>query len=198
MKTLLSLFLFLCFLSFAQAQGKSPLNPKPGKCYAQSLIIPQPIEIVKNYPVYTGSNPESVELETVEIVTQKASTKWEKKGQGNDAIWCLVEVPAVVETLLVVKDIEQIQDYSMVSITIKHFKEATPTTEWREVICKEKINKKLVLKIQTSLQTAGYYDGKIQGKLNSKTKNALSAYQRDNGLPIGNLDRETMKMLRSY
>ncbi len=73
-------------------------------------------------------------------------------------------------------------------------------TEWKEYnICGRFYPPTNVLlkvqKIQKSLQTRGYYKGKIDGVIGAQTKAALIKFQKDNGLPIGSLDLQTQKVL---
>lgn len=53
--------------------------------------------------------------------------------------------------------------------------------------------------VQTSLKNAGYYDGKIDGKLGSKTKSAIKSFQRDHELTVdGIIGKRTWSMLKTY
>lgn len=68
-------------------------------------------------------------------------------------------------------------------------------TEWREVLCGEKISSETVRKIQESLFAFGYGSGVPDKIMNANTKAALTKFQQDKGLPIGNLDLETLSAL---
>jgi hypothetical protein len=68
-------------------------------------------------------------------------------------------------------------------------------TEWREVLCGEKVTGYTVRQIQTALTKAGYDPGPSDNIMGVRTKAALSKYQKDKGLPVGNLDFETLKAL---
>ncbi len=206
MKTLSLLFCSCFFYTLAFAQTSNlPPNPQPGKCYAKCLIAtdnsaaPKFKEKTKSYPVYTGSTPEQVKLEKVAVVVEPASTKWTEKGEGKNKKWCLVEIPAVMETLMIVKNTKETEDYEMRTITtrkaVKQQASTNRKTEWKEVVCNEKINKKMVSKIQNNLAAKDFYKGLISGKLDTETKTALTAFQKANNLPIGNLDKETMSAL---
>jgi N-acetyl-anhydromuramyl-L-alanine amidase AmpD len=67
-------------------------------------------------------------------------------------------------------------------------------TEWKEVLCGDKITEKTIEKIQTRLVEAGYTTP-VNGKMGSQTKAALSHFQSDHKLPVGNLDLETLDSL---
>ena len=68
-------------------------------------------------------------------------------------------------------------------------------TEWREVVCGGNITKGLVKNIQEALREKGYDTGEASRSINAETKAALKHFQKDNGLPMGQLDFETLKAL---
>lgn len=68
-------------------------------------------------------------------------------------------------------------------------------TEWREVLCGEKVTGYTVRQIQDALRKAGYYKGISNNTMSPATKEALVKFQQNKGLPIGNVDFETLKAL---
>lgn len=68
-------------------------------------------------------------------------------------------------------------------------------TEWREVVCDEKITNYSIKEIQEALKKAGYDPGPPDGNMGGRTKAALLLFQQDKGLPVGNIDYETLKAL---
>jgi peptidoglycan hydrolase-like protein with peptidoglycan-binding domain len=52
-----------------------------------------------------------------------------------------------------------------------------------------------IVSIQRALKSAGYDPGPIDDVIGPRTRLALEAYQKDKGLPIGNINRETMQSL---
>jgi len=53
--------------------------------------------------------------------------------------------------------------------------------------------------IQTALKNAGYYTGSIDGKIGTKSKDAIMAFQGDNGLKVdGKVGAMTWSKLREY
>ena len=70
-------------------------------------------------------------------------------------------------------------------------------SEWKEIVCDNKVNTDVVSQIQAALKKKGYDIGPkgVDGVLGTDTKAALVKYQKDNSLPIGNLNIETMKSL---
>ena len=68
-------------------------------------------------------------------------------------------------------------------------------TEWREVVCPNNLTSYTITQIQTALKDRGYDPGPIDNILGARTKAALTQFQKDNNLPIGQLDLETLKAL---
>lgn len=68
-------------------------------------------------------------------------------------------------------------------------------SEWREVLCAGKVTSSKIKQIQIALKDRGYNPGPIDNVLGVQTKAALTKFQKDNKLPVGNLDFETLKAL---
>jgi hypothetical protein len=68
-------------------------------------------------------------------------------------------------------------------------------TEWREVLCGEKVTGYTIRQIQEALIKAGYDPGPTDNVMGTRTKAALTKFQKEKGLPVGNLDFETLKAL---
>jgi peptidoglycan hydrolase-like protein with peptidoglycan-binding domain len=72
-------------------------------------------------------------------------------------------------------------------------------TEWKEVLCGHILEGQTgiakVQEIQRALQAKGYDPGPLDNIIGPRTKAALVKFQKDNGLPIGALDIQTLKAL---
>lgn len=68
-------------------------------------------------------------------------------------------------------------------------------SEWREILCSQNLTVQRILSIQQALKAAGYNPGPLDNVFGSQTKTALVKYQQDKGLPIGNLNMETLRSL---
>ncbi|NNC95368.1 MAG: peptidoglycan-binding protein [Chitinophagales bacterium] len=66
---------------------------------------------------------------------------------------------------------------------------------WREVLCGDQITSTKIRQIQLALKAKGYDPGPVDNILGPQTRAALTNYQHDKGLPVGNLNIETMKSL---
>jgi hypothetical protein len=68
-------------------------------------------------------------------------------------------------------------------------------TEWQEVLCPEKITSATIGQLQRALAKAGYDPGPVDQSLGAKTREALLKFQKDKGLPMGNVDVGTLRAL---
>lgn len=112
-----------------------------------------------------------------------------------------IEVPAeygtrtrkVMKNSGSVKQIEIPAEYK--TVTKKVLVREGGFTEWREVICGNKITAATVRSVQDALRSRGYDPGPTDNVMGKQTKAALVKFQKDNGLPIGSLDLETLRDL---
>ena len=81
------------------------------------------------------------------------------------------------------------------TVTNRRLVKAGGFSEWREVLCQNKVNAVKVREIQAALKARGYDPGPVDNIMGSQTKAALVKFQKDNGLPIGQLDFETLRAL---
>ena len=68
-------------------------------------------------------------------------------------------------------------------------------SEWREVLCGNKVTDYTVRQIQSALRARGYDPGPADNVMGGRTKAALTKYQTDNGLPVGSMDLKTLESL---
>lgn len=59
--------------------------------------------------------------------------------------------------------------------------------EWRPILCETNTTQGLVARLQKALNDNGYNAGNVDGVLGSQTMSAVDRYQKDNGLPSGQL-----------
>lgn len=209
--------LFLCILFFVQCSTSvytklpsknnkaEPGKPKGPGCYAKCLIEDKydvnPINIIE----YTGSNFNDPNVQQVEIETKPASSKWIKKprpgcvnAKPEDClVWCLVETEAEFYNGYTVSDTTVIKDYVYKKIEQKILIQQGGHTEWREVLCEKQINNLVITEIQNALLVKGYDIGvtEADGHFQFGTKEGLKEFQKDNNLPLGQLDFETLSAL---
>ncbi|PHR60949.1 MAG: peptidoglycan-binding protein [Robiginitomaculum sp.] len=98
-----------------------------------------------------------------------------------------VEVtPAREETITIPATYKTIEKISIVS---------GGNLEWREVICDTNSTPELISQVQSALAAAGHNPGRTDGVFGMSTLRAMEAYQRANGLIVGQLTMETMSSL---
>ena len=68
-------------------------------------------------------------------------------------------------------------------------------SEWKEVVCNSNVTPQLTRAVQDALRARGYNPGPSDNIMGESTKAALIKFQREQGLPIGQLDFETLKAL---
>ena len=182
----------------------SPNGKEPGKCYAKCLIESTIKEKEHSVPIYSGKEFNQDFIEKQEIVINPATTKWVKRKADKNClsadpedclVWCLVEEPSETMEAYVVTDTSLTDDYYWETVTIKKIVKEGVFHEWREVICNNKVIAELNNQIQLALIQKGYDAGPSDGIIGTKTKAALVKFQKDNNLPIGNLNIETLDAL---
>lgn len=89
----------------------------------------------------------------------------------------VTNIPAVYDTV--------VQEEKVTSAEMK----------WRPILCETNTTSDIILRIQQALDKAGYNPGSIDGKLGGATMNALSSFQKDNGMSAGQLTMAALKKL---
>lgn len=177
---------------------------KPGSCYAKCLMpSPDPLEnYVAILPIYNGEPDDyEVEVDTIEIVFEEGGTGWEKKKADRNCIsvnpddcmvWCLVETGRIAESYVVVKDTSATDLFEMTKIYPEDNPQTGGITEWREIVCDKDLTSSLIEDVQIFLIEAKFLTGVSTGKFDYDTRGALIEYQKINGLPVGQVDFETL------
>ena len=130
------------------------------------------------YTWANASNPSDDCIKTIEIPAQYG--KQTKRVVTSPATTRTIEVPQETRT-----------------VTKRVLVKPGGFTEWREVVCGGDITSALVRQVQQALMARGYDVGTAgaDNVMGRDTKAALIKFQKDNGLPVGNLDFETLKAL---
>ncbi len=68
-------------------------------------------------------------------------------------------------------------------------------TVWTEILCPSQRSDSKISAVQRALNAAGYNSGTPDGILGLRTQTALKQYQTEKGLPIGNLNIQTLQSL---
>jgi len=196
----LIIFYFLSLNLFGQIRTNEGLN---NICYAKCLIDTTSIEIIGEYPLYTGENFDSEFIQEIEIEVKSAHGKWEKRRKENCysvniddcSVLCFIQYPAKIIEIVVVTDTNETKEF-VIETVIKEKIEDEGIFEEREVICEKNVTPKFIKLLKEALEVWGYEVGLTDRyEIGKRTKNALTQFQRDNELPIGQLDFETLDLL---
>lgn len=206
--SLLLLFSLIgCFSSynsnrpFVSRSGSMP-PMEAGKCFAKSQM-PASVETYKREIIeFTGTDLDNPFVTKVKDVLVPAGKKWEKRITDNCLssnpkdcmVWCLVEEKEVAFEYYTVTDTAEVKEFD---VYIKeHEHSVSGKNEWIEVLCENEINENIISQINTFLEASGYpIDERQYDKLNIVSKESLIKYQKENGLPIGNLDIQTLESM---
>lgn len=66
---------------------------------------------------------------------------------------------------------------------------------WERILCETNVSAEIIRTLQLSLKKEGYDPGKIDGVFGTQTLSAVKTFQREKGLPVGNLTYETFDKL---
>jgi hypothetical protein len=68
-------------------------------------------------------------------------------------------------------------------------------SQWEEVVCSADVKPKLINKITKALKDKGYDVEGLTNKMDAQLRAILNKFQKDNKLPIGNLNIKTLEAL---
>ncbi len=142
-------------------------------CQAQA-VQPQITKTEKiTYPVYVGSDLSAPYVKTVylELIA----------GRKTD--------------IHIVTDTTATKYYVLQNFTITQQIRKGGQMVWVDVICNGFASKPLVTLLQKRLKEKNLYKGEITGIFTPQTKKALVNYQRNKGIPFGQLDIKTLEYL---
>jgi len=207
--TSVSLLLLFCLTqcSIFDPSYYSEANERSGKCMAKCLIQDSYITEIHDLFIYTGEETNIDGVERQDFVVKQASSEWVKKkadknclsADPNDClVWCRVETPMIKKELLIVTDTFLVKEFQIHPFTEYLIEKKGGTTEWRDVICDNQVNSNLVENIIYELISKGYLpEDYVPSSLtfNPPLKKALVLFQKENNLPIGSLDLETLDVL---
>lgn len=184
----------------------STMPSEPGKCYAKCLIADVLNHSYRTYYKYIGTAeyyPEGVI--SYEHQSLPPTTKWVKKKANKNClsrnpeecmVWCLVETPGKVEFVEEVIDTSLCKDFVLDTLKKRQIVAAGGYTGWKEVVCSQDITKSLIIDIQEKLIVKGFLTAQAtSGEMDSITKNAIVKLQKQENLPISQLDIETLEFL---
>ncbi len=172
----------------------------------REIEIPAEYKSIDVLRIKTPASKRTIEIpaEFKNVVQQVKKGCPEGFADNGDDCTRVVEIPAEftsrsyqkLKTPTQIKEIEVPAEYA--SITKKTLLKQGGYTVWKEVLCENKISSSTISAIQRALKNRNYDVGTIDQVLGAQTKAALTQFQRDNGLPIGQLDVDTLNRLGVY
>ncbi len=111
-----------------------------------------------------------------------------------------VEIPAVYKNITVTKlvqpaQVKRITIPEAYSTVTKRQMVSPSKVVWKKVVCQSNMGTSTIASVQKALKAKGLYHGPIDGIYGTLTKQAVRAYQKQNGLAVGGLTHEVMKSL---
>ncbi len=73
---------------------------------------------------------------------------------------------------------------------------APARNEWRSVLCETNITPALLKQVQLALRAAGHEPGRVDGRWNARSAQAVRSFQAASGLPQAGLSMETLEKLQ--
>lgn len=178
-------------------RDKNCMSSDPDDCFIACYE-----EVPERYTTYTSSVLKTpATIKEVEVPAEYKTVT--RRVVKTPATVQEVDVPAEYRT--VTKQVlvapattrEVIIDPEYKTITKRKLVKAGGYSDWREVLCEGDVNRDKISEIQQALIRAGYDVGPAgaDNVMGGDTRAALMQYQRDNNLPVGNLNIETMQSL---
>lgn len=185
------------------ASGKWVKKKKSPGCFSQNpddCYVACYEEVPAKYRTESYQVLETPATTTEEVIPAKYKTVKKK----------VIDQPARVEEIVIEPQYKTITKKVLVSpattreevipavyttSNTKQLVKAGGFTVWTEILCAEKTTSSKIRAVQRALSDAGYNPGPVDGVLGIKTQAAMAQYQTDKGLPVGNLNLETLKSL---
>jgi len=169
------------FITFGDGDGNADCNTYGNQSYQKlatdattiTTDIPARYETVTHQKLVSDAS-----VSSTDIAAQYDNRGFKKLASA--ASTSVTEIPAVYR-----------------DITKRKLVKAGGFTEWKEVVCSSDISPALHRAIQQALIDKGYDLGSsgADGQFGAASKAALVKFQRDNGLPVGQMDIETLNAL---
>ncbi len=155
--------------------------------------VPATFKTIKKQVVKTPVTVKKTEVPAEYVTIKKRVVK-------TPATTRKVEIPAEYKTVKVQKLVTPAQEKRIpvpaeYQTITKRIKVSEGRMEWQAVLCETNVTPEIVKNIQSALLNAGYNPGQIDGALGVATMSAVESFQKDKGLPVGNLTMETLRAL---
>ncbi|MEM9917845.1 MAG: peptidoglycan-binding domain-containing protein [Bacteroidota bacterium] len=215
-KTLKLLFWTATFLIlntksiYGQPEGDMPPNTESGKCYAKCLIptYSDPYNEIYFIATEDTKNIENQPVEYIDLLKNEdeilQKIEWINRSDELDNIddplmrnELSFENTFDLSNLRVIRDTTGVTNFETIEVTYEEISVQRAETEWREVICNERVNTEIIQSIREKLLSDGYVLDRYDGdRIDRDLREALKEFQRNHHLPIGQLDIATLNKLK--
>jgi predicted transcriptional regulator len=197
-KNIISSLFLLILLS---QNSFSQFTDQGSKCFEKCSKAALYQTVTVEYYLYTGNaKKENVNVERQKILVKEASSKWQTiKPRGcfskDCEMTCLVEIPAKYKEQLILLDTTQSKNFIKKTYSTKELITTAVESVEMEVLCKDKIDKNVILKLSKILSSQGYKVGNKMDTYSTELKKAIALFQKKNNLYTGALTMETLEAL---
>jgi Putative peptidoglycan binding domain len=172
------------------AENTKGIQQRDGICYTNCVLPDQYVTKWVTYPIYIGADEDApTRVET--LVVEPAKSRWVKKETGEVL---LERMPAVEKTVRILADTFFYRDYRYERFETKVLAEKAGIQRPIPVVCSEARTPSLFLQISSALTAYGYMT-EAKKEWDNKFSQAIQQFQKDNSLPIGDLNLETLQFL---
>jgi peptidoglycan hydrolase-like protein with peptidoglycan-binding domain len=178
-------------------KDKNCMSADPNDCFVACYE-----EVPERYTTYTSSvlkTPATVKEVAIDAQYKTVTKKVVKSPATTKTIDVPAEYATITKKVLAspATTVEKTSDAQYKTITKRQLVKQGAYSDWREILCDNKVTNYTVRQIQQALTAAGYDVGPAgaDNVLGGDTRAALMQYQKDNSLPVGNLNIETLQKL---
>ena len=171
-------------------KDKDAIQQKDGKCLI-NCIIPDHYETSwVTLPIYYGSDADAP-VRTETLLIEAAKNSWSKNSSGEIT---LVQTPAVTKEVRVLVDTLFYKDFRFERFETQKLVKSDGVLHETEVLCSDARTPNIFLQISAALKSFGYLETP-KTEWDMKFSQAIQQFQKDNSLPIGDLNLETLQFM---
>jgi len=199
MKTLNHLFLFVILILLSGeivAQENSPPAPKFGKCYAK-CNLPIKYEVIEGtFDIFLGDSTDGIEFDSLYFYVESKTGDLIYLGAESDLTRKQRRQIENFVKIVFVKDSNGINDEIVEEIYTYKERVGGGDIGWVEIVCQADVGSSMLKEVQNILNEEGYLNTQfITGRMDAEVRKALTQYQEENNLPVGNLNIKTLEAM---
>jgi hypothetical protein len=166
------------------------LSERNGKCYKNCLVPDRYTSAWVRLPIYTGTEPDApLRIET--IMEEPPRNKWVKQHDGSIT---LEQIPPKMKAVRTLADTFFYRYFKYEKFESVILVEKGGFMRETQVICSDARTPNLLLQISMALKSYGYMEAP-KTQWDAKFSQAIQQFQKDNSLPVGDLNLDTLQFL---